>query len=256
MSIHDLIERVAGGESPRSVLREALQVEGLDPGARKKLLMGIYNAFPLGNKDLRGGKHKVMWTGSLGHKLGKTPYQSDTLEDLSDEDLLAVAQEVAPMAQSLKALIAQAQAMGLPGRRGEQMAEHSGPGIPGIGQFPRSLWDTELPGHRPFDWATPADKKLPPWRVAHPERAQDLIWRYWGKADYPDLVCEYGHDTIPHKESIWVTLRNNRDPHEWGMRIKQLATLIKSKRWPLVLKSGWIYISDDLPSHPGPEMYT
>ena len=54
--------------------------EGLDPKARKKLVMGIYKRFKgQGDSSIKGGKHVVM--------LAVDGYKTVVLEDLSDDEL-------------------------------------------------------------------------------------------------------------------------------------------------------------------------
>ena len=130
MNARDLIEAVVAGARPRDVVQEAL-----DPSVRKKLIMAIYNAQPGGNKLLRAGKHQIMYTGSWASHLGKETYSSDTLEDLSDEELLRVAKAAEPLAQSLKAYIAQAKASGF---------TEQAPGMP-----EDRVWPKDLPNDKP-----------------------------------------------------------------------------------------------------------
>lgn len=56
-----------------------------------KLVMAVYKRFSTSDKALRGGKHKVMLTGSVAERFGVPSYTSVVLEDLSASDLARLA---------------------------------------------------------------------------------------------------------------------------------------------------------------------
>lgn len=57
----------------------------------KKLVMAIYKRMPIGNKDLRKGKHRIMFTGGMAKNSGYKEYERANLEDLSMEELKKIA---------------------------------------------------------------------------------------------------------------------------------------------------------------------
>lgn len=118
---------------------------------------------------------------------------------------------------------------------------------------PKSVYDHLAEAVRPFGWATPApvmSGEMPkPWRVAHADRAKDLLKKLFPESK--DAYVDYGDGLFRGRLQLWVGLRDNRDPEAHAVRMDDLAEGLQKAglkiRYQRQGNRVTLYLLDDLP---------
>lgn len=120
---------------------------------------------------------------------------------------------------------------------------------------PRSIYDRLPDNIQPFGWSSPAPlasgQTPAPWRVAHADRARDLLKKMF--PSFKDAYVDYGDGAFHGREQLWIGLRENRNVQEHANRIQELSDGLSEAGFKTRLESHGprmvLHLVDDLPKN-------